>query len=212
MAMLLEILKDTLELPNLIDEINIFYQDEQRRRQAFYQQITPEDKAEFINGEVVFQSPVRLTHTSAGKRLLKLLDTYADIHDLGYVGYEKVLISLTRNDYEPDLLFFRKEVAQNFHEDQMQYPAPDFAVEILSKSTEKNDRGIKQKDYALHGVKEYWIIESKDKFVERYLLEEGEFKLIEVVKSGYLVSDVISGFKVPLEAIFDSAEIAARYF
>ena len=122
MTKLLEPLKDSLELSNLLDEINAFYQEEQKKRQAFYEQITPEDKAEFINGEIVFQSPMRKTHTSASKRILKLLDTYADIHDLGYVGHEKVLITLTRNDYEPDIVFFKKEIAEDFHDDQTQYP------------------------------------------------------------------------------------------
>jgi len=41
-----------------------------------------------------------------GKLLLELLDMYVRTHRLGLVGYEKMLISLTRNDYEPDVCFF----------------------------------------------------------------------------------------------------------
>ena len=41
----------------------------------------------------------------------------------------------------------------------MLFPAPDFAVEVLSPSTQKNNRGIKFDDYALHNVSEYWIID-----------------------------------------------------
>ena len=59
----------------------------------------------------------------------------------------------------PDICFWSKEKADGFLDDQMIFPAPDFVVEILSKSTTKNDRTIKHQDYAAHGIREYWIID-----------------------------------------------------
>ncbi len=32
--------------------------------------------------------------------LFKLVDTYVDKHDLGFAGIEKIMILLTRNDYD----------------------------------------------------------------------------------------------------------------
>jgi Uma2 family endonuclease len=52
----------------------------------------------------------------------------------------------------------------------MLFPAPDFVVEILSKGTARKDKGIKKEDYALHGVKEYWIIDPIKQTIEQYLL------------------------------------------
>ncbi|MEY4539280.1 MAG: hypothetical protein RLZZ306_1037, partial [Bacteroidota bacterium] len=37
------------------------------------------------------------------------MSIYSDIHQLGFVGIEKIMITLTRNDYEPDICFFKKE-------------------------------------------------------------------------------------------------------
>ena len=37
----------------------------------------------------------------------------------------------------------------------MIFPARDFVVEILSKSTAKKDKGIKHQDYAAHEIREY---------------------------------------------------------
>ena len=86
----------------------------------------------------------------------------------------------------------------------MRFPAPDFIVEVLSESTEKNDRGVKFVDYAFHGVREYWIVDPKRKTVEQYLLEEGEteFTLFEKLSHGTVISKAIEGFEISLDQIF----------
>jgi Uma2 family endonuclease len=90
---------------------------------------------------------------------------------LGHVGQEKVLITLTRNDYEPDIVYFGPQKAQSLTPDQVKFPAPDFAVEVLSTSMESNDRGIKFLDYAAHGVAEYWLVDPQAKIIEQYVLK-----------------------------------------
>ena len=58
--------------------------------------------------------------------------------------------------------------------------APDLAVEVLSPSTAKNDRGHKKDAYERHGVREYWIVSPGDQSVEQYVLEDGRFVLRDV--------------------------------
>jgi len=55
--------------------------------------------------------------------------------------------------------------------------APDLIVEILSPSTASNDRGHKKDIYEKCGIPEYWIISSKEKSVEVYLLRNGRYVL-----------------------------------
>jgi Uma2 family endonuclease len=135
-----------------------------------------------------------------------MLDVYVHKQHLGVLGYEKTLIMLTRNDYEPDIVYFGPQKAQVLTPDQTKFPAPDFIVEVLSPSTEDIDRGIKFLDYAAHGVKEYWIIDPDDEFVEQYVLEEETYTLRMKSKTGILQSIVIKGFAVPVRAIFDEDE------
>jgi Uma2 family endonuclease len=92
-----------------------------------------------------------------------------------------------------------------FSDDQMHYPAPDFIVEILSPSTEDNDRGVKFVDYAAHGVGEYWIVDPTAETVEQYQLVGEIFDLVVKVKDGPLASLVIPDFTIPVRAIFDEA-------
>jgi Uma2 family endonuclease len=177
--------------------------EEAERRLLFYNEITEQEKAEFIMGEIIVHSPVRIEHNEATGLLYKLLDTYVRIHKLGKVGFEKILTRLTRNDYEPDICFFGKEKTATFKPKQTIFPAPDFVVEILSDSTAERDRGIKFLDYAAHQVAEYWIIDAEEGFIEQYFLKNGEYDLYQKLHEGEIESAVIEGFRIPVKAIFD---------
>jgi Uma2 family endonuclease len=206
MDVLVEQLRHSPKLDLYFQEIQKILREDQRNRERFYDMITPNDKAEFINGEIIFHSPVRLQHNVVGKFLLTLLDTYVRKHKLGYVGYEKLLITLSRNDYEPDLCFFSDANAQQFSPQQTRFPAPDFIVEILSQTTEDNDRGVKFEDYAAHSVNEYWIIDPDAEIVEQYVLAGDEYELVKKTDSGVLKSATIPGFEIPVRAVFDERE------
>ena len=123
------------KLPFYVQQFQSLLEEEGERRTRFYDEMSEAEKTEFINGEVVVHSPVKLIHNTTGFNLATLLRTYVNKHDLGLVGYEKLLITLSRNDYEPDICFFAKARAQHFTPDQMKFPAPDFIIEILSPST-----------------------------------------------------------------------------
>ena len=57
------------------------------------------------------------------------------------------------------------------------YGAPDLVVEVLSKTTAKNDRSKKKYTYAKYGVKEYWIVDIWSKSVEVYYNQDNWFVL-----------------------------------
>lgn len=186
-------------------QIHAVLEAERIRRQQFYDTITEQEKAEFINGEVIVQSPATLEHTDTSVNLLVLLRTYVQIHDLGFVGAEKMLITLTRNDYEPDICFFGREKAAQFTPTQMKFPAPDLVVEVLSLSTEEKDRGLKFEDYAAHGVSEYWLVDPATHTVEQYVLQDDTYQLLIKARSSTIASVVVPGFDIPIQAIFDKA-------
>ena len=49
------------------------------------------------------------------------------------------MISLTRNDYEPDICFWRSEITNEFIDDLLYFPTPDFVIEGLQLETEERD-------------------------------------------------------------------------
>lgn len=200
------------DLPVVFQQIKIYLEAEARRRQEFRQWLDEDKKAEFINGEVVMHSPVKRRHLRTSEHLTTLLGVYTRLKKLGVVMVEKALIGLTRNDYEPDIAYYSRERAEAFEEEQMVFPAPDFVVEILSKSTAKVDRGIKCTDYAAHGVREYWIVDPARQTLEQYLRVGNDTVFLPANKLivGHIVtSTAIPGFEIPVEALFDDAACAA---
>lgn len=186
----------------LIEEVKQAIEQEIAKRKEFYELIHEDCKAEFINGEIIFHSPVRRRHWRISMKLSRLLDEYVNKHDLGEVGVEKVMITLSRNDYEPDIYFFSKEKAKDFTDDQLTFPAPDFIVEITSKSTRERDYGIKFRDYAAHGIPEYWIVDPDEQTIEQYLLKGKTYQLHQKVAEEKLTSFVVKGFSIEIQDVF----------
>ena len=198
--------EQTLEMPNAVlfaQKLKSALEAEQKKRQHFYEIVDENKKMEFINGEIIVHSPVKLQHNSATSSLCNLLKTYVIKNGLGFVGVEKIMISLTRNDYEPDVCFFGIEKAKKFKKNQVQFPAPDLVVEVLSGSTEKHDRETKFQDYAAHGIEEYWIVDAEKETIEQYFLQNEQYELLLKSNSGEIKSLVLPDFEIPIRAVFD---------
>ncbi len=190
--------------PSLVKKAEAILAEEQKRRQQFYEDITDAEKVEFINGEIIVHSPVMKEHNDATNLLHRVISVFVSKNKLGYVGIEKVMITLERNDYEPDICFFENAKAKHFKKGQSLFPAPDFVAEILSKGTKKNDRGIKFTDYEANEVGEYLLIDPKAETVELYRLNKNKkYELILKSGEGTLHSKAIKGFTIDIKAIFN---------
>ena len=193
-------------LPQFVRELEHILKEERRRRRRFFKEVREDQKAEFINGEVIMHSPVGLEHNEVSMNLVALMRAYVQRNSLGVVGHEKLLISLTRNDYEPDICYFVADKAKKFKRDQNKFPAPDLIVEVLSKSTERFDRSIKFDDYAAHGLSEYWIVDPRKKTIEQFLLAADRYELAVKMHDGVIQSQAIKGFAMPVGAAFNAGE------
>ena len=61
---------------------------------------------------------------------------------------------------------------------------PDWICEILSPSTERNDRGRKRRIYANFGLSFYWLLNVPERQLEAYELRDGKFVLFETFEDG----------------------------
>lgn len=208
-ASILDTIRHSNHFGQWLEQLNRDWEEEQRRRHAFWATHDEGAKAEFINGEVLYHSPVYGRHWMVMENITHALLPFIREHKLGRMTWEKVMCRFNRNDYEPDIVFWRKEVALHFTAKQSAFPPPDFIVEILSDSTEERDRGVKFDDYAAHGVREYWIVDPDEESVEQYLHDGENLKLALKVKSGVLQAVAVTGFEMVVEEIF-SDPLAAK--
>jgi Uma2 family endonuclease len=202
----LELLLDLPEAFQIMEKAQKRLLDEQNRRENFYNEITEDIKAEFINGEVIVHSPVKSHHAMISDNAFSLFRFYVQKKDLGRVTHEKVMSRFTRNDYEPDVMYFSKEKADTIKPNQSLFPVPDFIIEILSDGTKERDRGVKFRDYEAHSVGEYWIIDAENAYIEQYVLKNGNYELIKKTDEGIIHCTAINGFDVPVKAVFDENE------
>jgi Uma2 family endonuclease len=200
---LIDPLRHSPQLPQAVAILQQELESERKRRDQFYQDMTPDQKIEFIDGEIVLHSPARNLHLDVSGAIYKLLHTFVAMHDLGQVKFEKCLCVFPRNDYEPDVVFFGRTKSASLLPDTVRFPVPDLAVEILSQSTESRDRGVKFEDFASNGVVEYWIVDAESKMIEQYLLDKGQYTLALKSGSGMLKCQAIEGLAISLEALFD---------
>ncbi len=197
----LEELRHSPALPEAIRFLQSLWEEEQLARKKFYQDITDDVKAEFIDGEIIVHSPARLSHLETRDQVHFFLRTLVEHHHLGgKVLGEKACCHFPRNSYEPDVVYFGPEKTARLKPETVIFPIPDLAVEILSYSTEKRDRGVKFEDYEAHGVGEYWIIDADRLILEQYVPgDDGKYELRMKSSSGDLVSPVLGGQAIPLK-------------
>lgn len=200
---ILDLLMDTPEAFKILEKAQNMLRDEQTKREEFYNWVTDDLKAEFINGEIIVHSPVKSSHAQASENLFSILRMYALKHQLGRVTHEKVMARFTRNDYEPDVMFFSKEKADTIQPNQSLFPIPDFVIEVLSESAAERDRGVKFRDFEAHQVSEYWIVDVENKVIEQYVIKNGEYELIKKSDEGLIHCSVMKGLDLPIEAIFN---------
>lgn len=180
--------------------------EETKARQVFYEWAGDDTRAEFINGEIIRPLPTPHRNLNSEQNLCLLLSIYVDTKQLGEVASVRAMVSLTRNDYEPDICFWRKEVAKAFDDDMLYFPAPDLIIEGLQPETEGRDRGIKFEDYAAHGVLEYWLVDPTRQTVEQFQLDV-EFMAFDAIGNFHLNDTItaltVPGFTIPVRAIFE---------
>lgn len=193
------------DLPLKIKRAAFALEQEGKLREHFRDAILPHEKGEFINGEKIMHSPAREAHNHTSSLISRILGTYASVNSFGVMRYEKALCGFSRNDYEPDIVWFAPEKAAEIIPSTMIYPVPDLIVEILSPSTESRDRGVKFEDYAAHGVKEYWLVDPDGWILEQYLLPENadHFRAEGKFSTGDFAPFSFPGLIIPLAAFFE---------
>jgi Uma2 family endonuclease len=181
----------------------------------FLDETSEQCKCEWINGNLILQSPATDLHNSINLKLTSLLSSHVNRQNLGHIVFEKSLINFefAKNNYEPDVVFFIPEKAKHIKDDTTLYNVmPDFIVEIASDGTRSYDRNVKYKMYEKHGVKEYWIIEPFDRTIEKYILNQyqkyvqtGFYKIEDTIES-----TVIKDFKIRVSALYEKIMYLAQ--
>lgn len=161
---------------------------------------------ELINGEIVRKQSPTLSHQAVSREIEYQLVSWNKQTKAGVVFHAPLDVVLDDgNCYQPDILFIKKE--RFFIQDEKEQiiiGAPDLVVEILSKSSASNDKGIKKDTYEIHGVREYWLVDPVRKSIEVYALKDERYRLVGYYEEeGVLKSTVLEGFEMGVAKVFE---------
>jgi len=80
--------------------------------------------------------------------------------------------------------------------------APDVIIEILSPSTARNDKTLKYNEYMKAGVKEYWIVDGDNNYVEAYRLVDDKYIQQTYFEDDIAPIQVLQGCEIDLSLVF----------
>ncbi len=109
-----------------------------------------------VLGEISIRIHQFLKSTRIGEILPGPLDTYLDEHS---------------NAVQPDLQVILEANKQIIEPDGYIHGAPDMILEVIMPESRDHDLITKKELYERFGVKEYWVIDPKDKLAIGYQLE-----------------------------------------
>lgn len=178
-----------------------------KKRDLTYWEYTllPDDgkRYEILEGELFMTPSPKTKHQVVIGNLFYELTSFLKTKVIGKVFVAPFDVILSQNNVvEPDVIFISNENSDIITEDNIQ-GSPDLLVEIVSPSTERNDREKKKAVYEKFGVKEYWIVDPEKEEVEIYTLVQNKYRLFDCInKESTLSSSVINGFSIEAKQLF----------
>ncbi len=157
---------------------------------------------QLIEGELIYMPSPFTNHQKISGNIYSEIRAYIKMKNLGEVYFSPLDVHLDdKNVYQPDILFVsikRSSIINKFI-----FGAPNFIVEILSKSSESKDRNEKMVNYGKFGVDEYWIVNLNQENIEVYHNTLGILVHKQTAgKEDTIISLAINGFELNVSDVF----------
>jgi Uma2 family endonuclease len=167
----------------------------------------PEDgnRYEVIEGELFVSCAPGLSHQRVFGNIFKAFVNYLESNQLGEIIATPGLVFDQYSGVIPDVVFFTHRRGAEIIAKERLIAAPELVIEILSPGSENlaRDRVAKRQLYAKHSVKEYWIVDSANRAVEVYRLQNVMLELVVILRGDEeLTSPLLPDFKCAVAGFF----------
>jgi Uma2 family endonuclease len=146
-------------------------------------ELDEDDPRELLDGYLVEIEVPTFTHERIVNEVSFSLNQWARPRQAGQVlgsGYK--LRVKDRRAWMPDLQFYRSGNSPTDQERGLERGHPDLVIEVISTTSRSKDRVRKRHDYAAIGVPEYWLIDPEARTLERQVLRDGAYLIIEALE------------------------------
>ena len=166
----------------------------------------PDGRYEWADGNPIEMPPASPGHGRSILFLAKILDVYAQEHDLGVVYPDGLILRLDATLRIPDVAFLKKENLESIKATHLEGGA-DLVVEVVSPGSGARDRGEKFDEYEAAGVEEYWIVDPGRRLAEFYRLEDGVYRAVLPDGEGRVHSSALKGFWLRVEWLWNRPKL-----
>ncbi|HEX2944973.1 MAG TPA: type II toxin-antitoxin system Phd/YefM family antitoxin [Clostridia bacterium] len=166
-------------------------------------------RMELINGEIYLLGSPNLGHQELLARLYLIFNDYLKDKKCRPIFAPFDVHFWKKDIKEPDVmqpdLLVACDLEGNVNENGRYMGTPTLTVEILSKSTRSKDMVDKLNTYMMSGVREYWIIDTKQKTVMIYDFVDYTVDLLKIFKKGDIAESIVfEGLTADVGELFEN--------
>jgi Uma2 family endonuclease len=164
---------------------------------------------EIIDGDLFVSKQPSWDHQFAAGEVHRALQNWSHSSGLGWAVQAPGLIFDDDDDVVPDIVWVSHQRRRSGLDSAGHLRiAPELAVEVVSPGSrnEQRDRAFKLTLYSRQGVREYWIIDPRQRMVQLYRREDQMLELVATLWSAdTLTSPILPGFELPVADLWEPA-------
>ncbi len=154
----------------------------QRTLAAFFAHAAQSDaRLELLEGETLTMPSPTPLHQQVLRAILRYLEAHVTTGVLYFAPMDVELDA--QNVFQPDLLWLAPQSACRVGDTRL-HGAPDLVVEVTSRGTKLRDKRDKFRVYERVGVREYWLVDPDEAFLEVWQQRDGAFHFIGAFGAG----------------------------
>jgi Uma2 family endonuclease len=170
--------------------------------------LSPDDRVELIDGEILSMTPIGARHNAAVSRATRALVSAAG--ELAIVLIQGSIRLGRFDEPQPDVALLRPK--PDFYASELAAPADVFLIIEIADASLAYDREIKSRRYAAAGIPEYWLVNLDTRVVTRFLRPEGDaYRDVRQISAGEtIVPELLPACEVPAESLMDPRSESRR--
>ncbi|HEX6903307.1 MAG TPA: Uma2 family endonuclease [Thermoanaerobaculia bacterium] len=174
-------------------------------------ELEEDDPRELLDGRLVEIEAPTWGHERIVTAVIAVLETWAWSSEAGDVVSSAYKVRIEdRRGTMPDIQFYRRGNPAAGQEAGLEHGHPDLAIEVISPSSRSKDSVRKLYDYASIGIPEYWLIDPEARTLERLVLREGAYSLVEALEgSAIFRPEGFEGLEIDLGRLWSVAKAKA---
>jgi Uma2 family endonuclease len=153
---------------------------------------------EYIDGEIIMAPSPTVPHQIVSGNIYYALRTF--VQDKGGGGWifcsPLDVVLPTGEVVQPDVFFLNARQTERTHKAERVREVPPFLVEILSPGSITHDTIRKRALYEHLGVREYWIVDVKERGIAQLVLRKKHYVVTELREADTIRGVVLSSFEM----------------